>query len=321
MSGVGSGWESGVSVRPEDVPKLRELLVGDWSEGGVLAEIAPILNVSGDVNEYFADEERFWAEKADLWFVGEEMCALLEHARTELPPTTLTSGLVTHDGSYRSAGLVVFADPIFGMSAKPDEPPIPVGAMTWHPAEYSGWNAGRGRMGLSILLYFVEPGEKRLLPLGRVSWLEGEDTDALLGGLSELQEASMAEDRRTLAAMLLLASQPGVAEVGEKLPPRQQRREAERKGRKLSPVRVIRLRAAVERERSGRGDGSGSGDGDGEGGRKREYHQRWVVTGHWRQQAYGKGWTLRRPRWIAPYVKGPKEAPMDTRPTVKAWVK
>lgn len=40
----------------------------------------------------------------------------------------------------------------------------------------------------------------------------------------------------------------------------------------------------------------------------REYHQRWLVRGHWRQQAHGPGRTQRRATWIDPYIKGPPEA-------------
>jgi len=39
---------------------------------------------------------------------------------------------------------------------------------------------------------------------------------------------------------------------------------------------------------------------------KRELHVRFVVRGHWRNQPYGHGNSLRRPLWIKPYYKGPE---------------
>ena len=34
---------------------------------------------------------------------------------------------------------------------------------------------------------------------------------------------------------------------------------------------------------------------------------RWMVRGHWRAQACGRGRAERRPTWIAPYWKGPAD--------------
>jgi hypothetical protein len=45
---------------------------------------------------------------------------------------------------------------------------------------------------------------------------------------------------------------------------------------------------------------------------ERVYRRRWWVGGHWRQQACGPDRADRRPKWIAPYVKGPEGAPITT---------
>ncbi|MEU0497934.1 hypothetical protein [Mycobacterium sp. NPDC006124] len=45
---------------------------------------------------------------------------------------------------------------------------------------------------------------------------------------------------------------------------------------------------------------------------ERRYSSRWWVGGHWRQQACGPNHADRRPKWIAPYVKGPEGAPLKT---------
>lgn len=42
-----------------------------------------------------------------------------------------------------------------------------------------------------------------------------------------------------------------------------------------------------------------------------DWHQRWIVSGHWRWQPYGDG-TVRQ-IWIAPYVKGPEDKPLVVR--------
>lgn len=42
----------------------------------------------------------------------------------------------------------------------------------------------------------------------------------------------------------------------------------------------------------------------------REYTRRWVVRGHWRNQAVGKDRADRRQTWIPAYIKGPEGAPL-----------
>lgn len=51
----------------------------------------------------------------------------------------------------------------------------------------------------------------------------------------------------------------------------------------------------------------------------REYVHRFVVRGHWKQQAYGTGRTLRRRIYVMPYVKGPEGAPFLERERVYQW--
>lgn len=51
----------------------------------------------------------------------------------------------------------------------------------------------------------------------------------------------------------------------------------------------------------------------------RKYTHRWIVRGHWRQQAVGAGRELRRPTWIPSYIKGPEGAPLIATEKVNVW--
>lgn len=51
----------------------------------------------------------------------------------------------------------------------------------------------------------------------------------------------------------------------------------------------------------------------------RQLTHRFVVRGHWRNQAYGTDRALRRRTYILPYVKGPENAPFVTREKVYQW--
>lgn len=52
-------------------------------------------------------------------------------------------------------------------------------------------------------------------------------------------------------------------------------------------------------------------------GRGKVFHVRWVVRGHWRQQAVGPNHSEHKPVFIAPHVRGPQGAPLKT--TVYQW--
>lgn len=53
------------------------------------------------------------------------------------------------------------------------------------------------------------------------------------------------------------------------------------------------------------------------GGSAREMHVWFIVRGHWRNQPYGAGNSLRRPLWVKPYYKGPEIAELiNNRPYV-----
>lgn len=51
----------------------------------------------------------------------------------------------------------------------------------------------------------------------------------------------------------------------------------------------------------------------------RVYRHRWVVRGHWRQQAHGAKRALRRLVWVPSYIKGPEGAPLLEPDNVMVW--
>lgn len=114
-----------------------------------------------------------------------------------------------------------------------------------------------------------------------------------------------------LAATWVMSSTPTVADArttmqpGAKIPG-QSRRDLPRE------VKVIELR------RLARKGGASDPDEPSEA-KAREYRHQWVVRGHWRQQAVGKGRQSHRTTWIPSYVKGPEGAPFLPSETVFVW--
>lgn len=108
---------------------------------------------------------------------------------------------------------------------------------------------------------------------------------------------------RTLLAAWTLMQQPIAAvERGSIVRPAAKR--ARRAGLPNSDVSVIRLRRAAS-------------DPSGEPG-AREYHHRWIVRGHWRNQ-YLPSRKTHRLQWITEHVKGPEDKPLKLTEKVYSW--
>lgn len=161
------------------------------------------------------------------------------------------------------------------------------------------------RVGNTVVGYVNLPSDQ-WSPTGTATWDFDTDTEEVLAEQTPASVLSVTEDRRWLAALWLLASQP-LAESVVGPAPRAARRRSDR-ARLPSDVRIVNLRrAATPREPS-----PGT-----EHGTHRKYSHRFIVDGFWRQQACGPNWSQHRPVWIAPFIKGPKDKPLKVRETVK----
>lgn len=85
---------------------------------------------------------------------------------------------------------------------------------------------------------------------------------------------------------------------------------AERKASRRPQVRVTTYDVAHSPVASEGGRRRGSG---------REYASQWWVRGHWRQQPWGPGRKLRRPKFIEAHLAGPSDKPVDDRPQVRKY--
>jgi hypothetical protein len=145
--------------------------------------------------------------------------------------------------------------------------------------EIPKWFAQReiGRLGLDL---------EMVLPFGEFQFA-GTETE----GETEGVEPDLF---RTLKATWVLMAQP-IASISDAHYDRAARRQLKRAGREPEQVRGVALRRTTSADSSGETD--------------REYHHRWIVRGHWRQQWYpSRG--VNRPIWIAPHIKGPEDAPL-----------
>jgi hypothetical protein len=309
---------------PRDLPDFRLWLLDQWRPGALFWLQATVTrstttDENGDVFNIVNTDpntEQYALPKAALWWVADDMVDLIAHAAATLPETTLTDDLIPDD-----YGLVVFAHPLVGhQSDAPD--PITTDAITWCRG------VSRGNEAISLTSYhYLRAGDEMgnsvvghqtsdkdfWCPTGMADWAFDADTDAVsFEGFNGDQQRidSMAEDRRWLAALWLLASQPLASSTTEPAYRAAAKRHDRAKIPASSDVRLVNVRRREHRPAA-----------EGEGG-DRNYSHRWIVAGaggdgFWRQQACGPRWSQHRPVWIEPYVAGPEDKPLKVRETVK----
>ncbi len=114
----------------------------------------------------------------------------------------------------------------------------------------------------------------------------------------------------TLAAAWQLMQQPTLAERTIRRPDRDDARRAARVGYSDPDVTIVDLRQIYRPQEPRDDEGAGS---------SRTYRYRWVVSGHWRQQPFGKDRAQRRQQWIPSHTKGPDGAPLLETERVNVW--
>ena len=206
---------------------------------------------------------------------------------TSLPPITSTRPLVAHDGTEITD-------------------PKPVDALAWHrvPGGFSitalcrNENFGDRLMDQNapfqeVIVYLV-PGAT---PVEFADELVADDPSR--GAVLSL-----------LGATWHLMQQPTVStptprdSVTGK--PRGPRQDGEKPGRLVTTIDLRTLKHVPTEQDETSADG-------------RTFRHRWVVRGHWRNQAHGERGAKRRIQWIPSYVKGPEGAPLISSEKVMVW--
>ena len=291
---------------PRDLPKVRDQVLRN------LDDRTSVINaLVGENDRPGLDVLALHLSQAEFYWVKADMAALAAAAGEQMLETTW-------DLTVRpsAAGLIYFQDGIgmrdggFG--------PLPIDAAVW------GSIAGRCHVWLMIDRRRLAKSAKAVEAL---SGTAGERTLPDFGPTLERTPPLMPVSalwrpldeptRRgetdqvlfTLNAAWLLMQQPTLLDRTRERPDRSQRQAYARADRPIPEVSVIDLRRAyVPQDR----DPDAGSDG-------RTYRHRWVVSGHWRNQAHGPEHSLRRRQWIPSFVKGPDGAPLLVTEKVNVW--
>jgi len=310
---------------PRQLPELRMELLARWQPGHAYETLASYVDgevdTVGNSKTYNPRFDRRALANAELWWATPDMCRLVEHAVTTLPSATLTEELLPTE-----VGLVYFAEPLVGTDSAATGIPINVRLMLWGvnlirqdgpvvPDELEPFvDDYERRPALTIAVYGHPFGADSgaYLPHGKSDWLIGTHWDTKTAHwLTDDQHHSMIEERRWLAALWLLASQP-LGHTSRQSTPRPARRRLQRAwpgapAHLHDPeVRLIDVRRTSAPQPAGAAvEHTG-----------RRWGHRTIVVGHWRQQACGPGRSQRRPTWIEEHIAGPDDRPLVLREDV-----
>lgn len=221
---------------------------------------------------------------ADSYFVSADFGRLVSGAAAALPPETRLS----EQDFLTPTGWVSLAEPLDWSSVE-SQSVYPSGPGA---AEYLAVQAGvLARHLVNGFYYEAHSGLVAITPFS--------DTYPLpISGFYGRADSTIGSGVHVgwIKAFALLTSQQSVSETEECAPPRAARKRAERAH--VAPlIRVIRLPRRV-RERASAEH------------KTVDWQNRWIVSGHWRNQPWGPERKRVRPIWIAPYVKGPDSAPL-----------
>lgn len=127
------------------------------------------------------------------------------------------------------------------------------------------------------------------------------------GDEPEVVEESARAGLAAVGACWLLMAQESVVEESDTAVPAPRRRRAAGVAEVASPVVSVSERR-LRRRAVARGDGG-----------RGSAVSRWWVRGHWRQQPYGPGRSLRKPVFIEAHTAGAKGVPVSERRRVERW--
>lgn len=298
-------------VRPKDMPKLRSRFISDWKETEEDNHYGFYLGAWGydPFGAWTYDRGRLWqgweAESdVPLWFVGADMAKIAADAASTMDP---------NDGVWTPTG------PNSGIRSRHFDCGFAFieGGLTIQSGEYDHsftihtifWYNYKGALVMTTGSHYRH--QRRVYSYANMMG-DGHShrPDEPYGGCVPDRDygfmyAPLREVFSFLAAMWFLSDQPTVATAttkqvaGPKI-------KGQRRRQPPSDVKIVELRQMRHENVTHSPSG-------------RRYTHRWVVRGHWRDQACGPGLKERRRVWVPAYTKGPADAPLIEKETVFAW--
>jgi hypothetical protein len=289
-----------VSLRPSQLPKVRRQTLRH-----LRSSASPLRSKTGPENAPALDVLAGILEVGELFWVQQDMAALAVHAGEQLAAARWATA-----DRPAPCGLLYWQDGIGHMDYQGVQ--VPVEACAWGPyqGEMMLWLLmSRDRLVAEVAvtrpdLSLVVEEIPSLVPFYGATIPVTADPLPMVEVNRELPQPVVA----ALASAWLLMQQPLLIDRTRERADKPTARAYARDGLPAPEVTVVDLRRQYTPQ-----------DRDPDAGSGRHYKHRWIVSGHWRNQPYGPGQSLRRQTWVASHVKGPEGAPLLSTEKVNVW--
>ena len=221
-------------------------------------------------------------DRAALYWIDPEFTDLAQHAAAQLPDTT-----INRDDMPTTDGLLVWSRPVTDRQ---------IIAATW-TTSHEAWN---------LVCYRAIGAGLDSTPLQRIREQIGWLVPTRTTHVEQHALLPTGDPAAILIATWLLIAQKLAETTPAAIDPAIRKAYARAK-RPAPDVRVVRIRPHT------RTDGQRTTTAE----RQPTYKGRFWVSGHWRNQAYGPGRTLRRPVFINPHLKGSDDLPISQASSVR----
>lgn len=271
------------------MPELRDTLQKQFDEYSPEAWRREIAKCSPSEQPPARKTRAFNPAGAALWWVRPDMARLAWDAAKTLPENTrLLEAIPAPKGILIWEGTPLVSGVLLTSQYSDEQRSAPIHGVTWEVT-------ARG-VDVGTLIY-DPPGADELSHMPYLPYL-------YIGQLKKDLEAH-------LTATFLLATQPRIGRITRHDPtPRRRRYIPPWRGDITAGVNLVALRENAARLPT---------EEPSEGEKKWGLSVRFMVRGHWRNQACGEKMGQRRPVYVAPYLKGPEDAPLKSSETVYVW--
>lgn len=306
--------------KPRDLPEIRSDLVTSFHNPELLDLYLKEAVAGTSTPAHWKGRAKYFMNRAytgirdgRLFYASPEMSELTYTAATSLVDFKITlqdlpapHGLIYFAESQHFTPLR--ADPEAGFIFPVTGDGIPLNGITWHTTKDDLYVISLAERDIALSGFLKEyPTQQDVYTYNRrIQPPLGLSFQAERCQLNQVFDAN-APLLKMVATFSLLMRQNGLSESEIVEAPRTAQKRIRRAGHNLDPVRVVRVGQKHKRNAPTTPN------------EEFEYSHRWVVQGHWRNQPYGENMELRRPKWIAPYIKGPEDKPLVVRETVNLW--
>lgn len=290
-------------MKPSRLPKVRDQVLAHLDDPD-----SNLRSKTSDALKSGLDAVANHLRAAGLYWVAPDMAALavssggqLAAARWATADRPSPCGLMVWDGGIGALDADGYGGTV----------PIPVHACTWGPYEREmllfAWSR-RDIIAAEVAhAYTLDYGAiPPLMPVaGWTLPITGEPV-----AMAELDAGMPTFLPASVAAAWLLMEQPTLVDRQNTPVDKNIRSAYGRNGRPQPDVTLVDLRRQYVPQDGDASEGIENG---------RRFRNRWVVSGHWRDQPHGPERSLRRKQWIPAHIKGPDGAPMLATERVNVW--